>query len=177
MRVRLPDVPGTLGRLAAGLGAIDGDIRSVDVVDHSESGVVVDDIVVDLPSGRLADALITAAQEVEGVLVDSLRPFSGTVDRRGQVGMLADVAERRRDPAVSLAGTMDSLPRTMTAGWAVVLRTDPASRRTTRLCASAAAPEDDGRTLDTPPVTEPRILDAETEHLSLIHISEPTRPY
>ncbi|MEL4212087.1 amino acid-binding ACT domain protein [Corynebacterium bovis] len=164
MRVRLPDVPGTLGRLAAGLGAIDGDIRSVDVVDHSESGVVVDDIVVDLPSGRLADALITAAQEVEGVLVDSLRPFSGTVDRRGQVGMLADVAGRRRDPAVSLAGMMDSLPRTMTAGWAVVLQTDPASRRTTRLCASAAAPEDDGRTLNTPPVTEPRILDAETEH-------------
>ena len=92
MRVRLPDVPGTLGLIAATLGSVDGDIRTVDVVEHDPDGTVVDDIVVDLPAGRLADALISAAQEVEGVYVDSIRPFSGTVDRRGQVSLLASVA-------------------------------------------------------------------------------------
>ena len=109
MRVRLPDVPGTLGLIAATLGAVDGDIRTVDVVEHDPDGTVVDDIVVDLPAGRLADALISAAQEVEGVYVDSIRPFSGTVDRRGQVSLLAAVA-RRAARTEGLESLLEKLP-------------------------------------------------------------------
>jgi len=54
MRVRLPDVPGTLGLIAATLGTIDADIRSVDVVQHDEEGMVVDDIVVDTTSSSIS---------------------------------------------------------------------------------------------------------------------------
>ena len=48
LRIQLPDEPGSLGYVAAALGEVEGDIRSVDVVDYGANGVVVDDIVVDL---------------------------------------------------------------------------------------------------------------------------------
>ena len=80
LRVFLPDAPGSLGRLAASIGEVGGDIRSVDIVSHNFSdGAVVDDIVIDLPPTSLPDTLITAAQQVDGVEVDSIRPFSGSV--------------------------------------------------------------------------------------------------
>ena len=70
MRVQIPDAPGSLGLLAAALGETDGDIRSVDVVQHSADGTVVDDIVVDLPHGSLPDTLITAAHALDDVEVE-----------------------------------------------------------------------------------------------------------
>ncbi|KAB1503914.1 amino acid-binding ACT domain protein [Corynebacterium sp. 320] len=160
MRVRMPDLPGALGLLAAALGTVGGDIRGVDIVGHDETGEVIDDIVVSLPSGRLPDALITAAQEIDGVYVDSIRPYSGTVDRRGQVQMLAGVAERRRQLDHALSIMMKDLPQSMTAGWAIMLKTTP---NTHRVAASDAAPEDNGRVLDAPPVEEARVLRPERE--------------
>lgn len=155
MRVRLPDAPGTLGLIAATMGTIDADIRTVDVVEHDPDGTVVDDIVVDLPAGRLADALISAAQEVDGVYVDSIRPFSGTVDRRGQISLLAEVARHRRRPIDSVQKLIDTLPKTMSVQWAVILGAEESTRR---VAASQSAPEDDGRVLSETPVTEPRAL-------------------
>ncbi|MFD5867327.1 amino acid-binding ACT domain protein [Corynebacterium sp. NPDC060344] len=161
MRVQIPDGPGSLGLLAAALGETGGDIRSVDVVEHGTDGTVVDDIVVDLPSGSLPDTLITAAQSIDGVEVDSIRPFSGSVDRRGQIAMLAEFSRHRSQPQRALGEIVDGLPRTMTAGWALVLGHSATGTR--RVVASIAAPEDDGRTLAEPPVDTARRLDGENE--------------
>ena len=163
MRVRMPDTPGSLGLLAMALGTVGGDIRGVDIVGQAEleePNTVVDDIVVSLPTGHLPDSLITATQELDGFFVDSIRPFSGTVDRRGQIQMLSGVAEQRRHKEKALEILMQDLPRTMTAGWAVVLETSP---RTHRVAASPAAPEDNGQELDQPPLTEARVLNPERE--------------
>ncbi|WP_041631144.1 ACT domain-containing protein [Corynebacterium terpenotabidum] len=160
MRVRLPDVPGTLGKIAVTLGSVDGDIRTVDVVEHDPDGTVVDDIVVDLPPGRLADALISAAQEVEGVYVDSIRPFSGTVDRRGQISLLASVARHRARRTESLDSLLEKLPKTMSVQWVVMLESVHTGGTVTvhRVAASSSAPEDDGRELPETPVTVARAL-------------------
>lgn len=166
MRVRVPDSPGALGKIAQALGNVDGNIQGVDIVGYDEDDslnneiVVVDDIVVDLPHGTLPDVLITAAQEVEGVFVDSIRPFSGSIDRRGQVQMLASIAARRSRRAEALETLMADLPRSMSAGWAIVLDTAP---RTRRIAASSAAPEDNGQELDSAPVCEARVLNPEQE--------------
>lgn len=160
MRVRMPDAPGSLGLLAVALGNVEANIIGVDIVGHDEEGTVVDDIVVELPSQHLPDALITASQELPGVYVDSIRPFSGTVDRRGQVQMLAAVASRRHQVQKALDIMMENLPKSMTAGWAIVLETDGMTRR---ISASAAAPEDDGRELSVAPITEARLLNPERE--------------
>lgn len=160
LRVFLPDAPGSLGRLAASIGEAGGDIRSVDVVTHNHSArAVVDDVVVDLPATALPDTLITAAQQVDGVEVDSIRPFSGSVNRSGQVAMLASIAQASsRTHALQLL--VDGLPTTMSAGWAIVL-----SGNTTihRVAASVAAPEDNGTILHTTPVTTARHLDPEDD--------------
>ena len=121
LRIQLPDEPGSLGYVAAALGEVEGDIRSVDVVDYGANGVVVDDIVVDLPMGLLPDTLITAAQSISGVEVDSIRPFSGSVDRRGQIALLAKFSQHTKNLDRALGDVVDGLPQTMTAGWAIVL--------------------------------------------------------
>ncbi|PAT13815.1 amino acid-binding ACT domain protein, partial [Corynebacterium sp. NML 120412] len=80
IRVSLPDVPGSLGELAAAFGMVDANIQSVDIVDSvaagktgdSASSHVTDDIVVELPTGTMVDTLITAAASVEGAEVDSI---------------------------------------------------------------------------------------------------------
>lgn len=161
LRVQVPDTPGSLGYLAAALGEAGGDIRSVDVVDYLPNGYAIDDIVVALPTGMLPDTLITAAHALGDVEVDSIRPFSGSVDRRGQIAMLAELARHRGQPQRALNEIVDGLPRTMTAGWALVLGHGPEG--TTRVVGSMAAPEDDGRTLSEPPVETPRSLDIESE--------------
>ncbi|MDQ3887012.1 MAG: ACT domain-containing protein, partial [Actinomycetota bacterium] len=78
IRVQLPDRPGALGALATAIGNTGADILSLDVVERG-SGIAVDDLVVELPSGRLPDVLITAAESVDGVEVDAVRPYAGVL--------------------------------------------------------------------------------------------------
>lgn len=161
LRIQLPDEPGSLGYVAAALGEVEGDIRSVDVVDFGHDGVVIDDIVVDLPTGLLPDTLITAAQSISGVEVDSIRPFSGSVDRRGQIKLLAEFSQHTKNLDRALGDIMDGMPRTMTAGWALVLGEQDG--QWVRRASSVAAPEDNGRTLPEAPISSPRNLDPEEE--------------
>ena len=162
LRIQLPDEPGALGYVAAALGEVEGDIRSVDVVDYGANGVVVDDIVVDLPMGLLPDTLITAAQSISGVEVDSIRPVSGSVDRRGQIALLAKFSQHTKNLDRALGDVVDGLPQTMTAGWAIVLG-EQSDGRWVRRASSTAAPEDNGRTLPEAPIDSPRNLDPDEE--------------
>ncbi|MDP9459303.1 MAG: ACT domain-containing protein, partial [Actinomycetota bacterium] len=61
LRLIVPDRPGVLGAVATALGEAGIDIVSLDVLERTGE-VAVDDVVVELPSGRLPDSLITAAQ-------------------------------------------------------------------------------------------------------------------
>lgn len=141
IRVIIPDTPGSLGRLADALGSIEGNIESVDVVETTTSGEVTDDIVISLPNGTPPDTIITAAQALPGVMVDSIRPFSGRVDRRGQIEMLAAVAAHHRKREQAMSDFVNVLPRTMSSGWAIVLDN---GNTMSRIAGSSAAPEDDG---------------------------------
>lgn len=155
----LPNSPGSLGRLAHALGCVDADIESVDVVEVFPDGMVMDDLVVSLAADAMADEVITAAQSVEGVLVDSIRPFSGRVDRRGQIAMLATVA-RIRHRGRALEAFVDAIPQSMTATWGVVLATQGTTHR---VAASQAAPEDDHSVPEDITVDKARRLDPEYE--------------
>ena len=66
LRVVMPDRPGMLGAIATALGDAGADIVSLDVVERGPDGAV-DDLLVQLPPGGLADVLITSAQKVPGV--------------------------------------------------------------------------------------------------------------
>ncbi len=93
LRVVLPDRPGMLGAVASALGRAGGDIRSLDVVERGPGGAV-DDLLVVMPPGGLADALLSAAQSVEGVVVESIRPHHGATDLRGDLELVEALALR-----------------------------------------------------------------------------------
>ena len=119
LRVMLPDRPGSLGSLAVALGKVDADIVSLDVVDRFD-GVAVDDIVVEVPHGTFPDALITAAEKLDGVVVDSLRPFGGILDAHRELELIDAVAAAG---AGARAARMlaDELPAVLRVGWALVV--------------------------------------------------------
>ena len=87
----VPDRPGILGAVATALGDAGVDIVSLDVLERGQ-GVAVDDVVVELPGDRLPDTLITAAQAVPGVTVESLRPFAGPLDTHRELELLESLA-------------------------------------------------------------------------------------
>lgn len=138
LRVTLPDRPGSLGGLAMALGTVGADIVSLDVVDRFD-GVAVDDIVVEVPNGTLPDSLITAAEQIDGVLVDSLQPFGGLLDAHRELELIDAVAGAGAGAAQMLA---DEIPAALRVGWALVAAaTDDGCRLVAR---GPSAPEWDG---------------------------------
>ena len=132
LRLVLPDRPGMLGAVATALGDVGGDILSLDVVERGPDGAV-DDLVVALPPGGMADTLITSAQSVPGVVVESLRPYYGASDLHRDLELVDLLAA---DPEQAAAILVEHAPGVFRAGWAVLLEAGP-----TVLQASAGAPE------------------------------------
>ena len=135
LRVVLPDRPGSLGALATALGEVGGDILSLDVVERGPDGAV-DDLVVALPSGGLADRLITGAQSVDGVVVESLRPYYGVTDLHRDLELVDELAAA---PARALPLLVEHSPGVFRAGWAALVERGAPGVRA--LHASAGAPD------------------------------------
>jgi hypothetical protein len=134
LRVVLPDRPGMLGAVATALGQAGADIVSLDVVERGPEGAV-DDLLVQLPAGGLADVLITSAQSVPGVVVESLRPYLGADDLHRDLELVDELAAAPEDALALLA---ESAPGVFRAGWALVVETG-----TGVVAASPGAPDMD----------------------------------
>lgn len=156
IRVQLPDKPGALGAVATALGTIGADILSVDVVERG-GGVAVDDLVVELPSGRLPDVLITAAESVEGVDVDAVRPYAGVLDTHRELELVEAIAE---DPRSGLEVFTEGVPKIVRAGWAMTVSGE--GRNVSRLAASTAAPQTVDVDLPWLPLQHATVLDGES---------------
>lgn len=116
IRVELEDRPGSLGALAVALGTVGADIVSLEVVERGPD-YAVDDIVVNLPSDRLPDSLITAAEQIRGVKVDAIRPYTGMLDTHRELALIDQVATAQQDRMQILA---DEAPRVLHSGWCVI---------------------------------------------------------
>jgi hypothetical protein len=158
LRVVVPDQPGMLGAVATALGRAGGDIVSVDIVERGR-GTAVDDLVVDLPPGRLPDGLVTAARSVAGVTVESIRPYvGGPLDTHRELEVIEAMAER---PDEAMHSLVTALPRIFRAGWAVVVRRTDSGCRVG--AGSSAAPVLDGVSLPWLPLAKAHVLDPEDE--------------
>jgi ACT domain len=166
LRLVVPDKPGILGAVATALGTAGIDIVSLDVLERG-NGVAVDDVVVELPVGRLPDTLITAAQAVPGVSVESLRPFAGPLDTHRELQLLDALARAAEDTSAKLLAA--ELPRVFHSGWAVVLsaiETPTADAQPWEVAAASdAAPTFDGLELPWMPLPGPRLLPSESDWL------------
>jgi hypothetical protein len=155
LRLVLPDRPGALGAVASALGAVGADILSVDVIERSP-GKAVDDLVVELPPDRLADSLLTAAATVDGVHVETIRPYAGQIDPHRELVLLDALAGHPSDPLHVLA---DGVARIFRAGWGLVLA-EPKDGVAEVLAAGGAAPEEDELPAPWWPPAPARMLDA-----------------
>jgi hypothetical protein len=136
LRIVLPDRPGALGAVATALGGVGADILSLDVIER-RPGSATDDLVVELPPDKLADSLVSAAVTVDGVQVESIRPYAGQIDPHRELELLDNLAA---EPHESLAVLADGVARVFRAGWAIVLDA-PASGQSSVLAAGNSAPE------------------------------------
>jgi hypothetical protein len=69
LRVELPDVPGSLGRLASTIGEAGGDIEAIEIIEKRHDGVAVDDVLLETVPGALPDSIVSACTAIEGVRV------------------------------------------------------------------------------------------------------------
>lgn len=156
LRVQLEDRPGSLGSLAVALGTVGADILSLDVIDRG-SGTVVDDLVVELPTGSMPDVLITAAEALSGVRVDSLRPHTGLLEAHRELELIESVATAGRRSA-KLQVLADEAPRVLRVSWCMVVR-GPGER----VVSSLGAPETDAEALPWLPIEHAGALDGAAE--------------
>jgi hypothetical protein len=158
LRIVLPDRPGALGAVATALGHVGADILSLDVIERGP-GHAIDDLVIELPPDKLADSLVTAAVTVEGVQVESIRPYAGQIDPHRELELLDSLAA---NPAQSLSLLAEGVARVFRAGWALVVA-EPVGGVATVLAAGRSAPEVE--TLPVPwwPAIPARVLLADPE--------------
>jgi hypothetical protein len=119
LRVQLPDVPGSLGRVAAAIGEAGGDIEAIEIVEHSPDGTAVDDVLLETAPGVMPDSVVSACNELEGVRVL-------WVSRYGAGGNLfldlEAVEALTQSPVTARDELVDLMPITFRADWAMRLR-------------------------------------------------------
>ncbi len=139
LRLVLPDRPGSLGAVATALGGTGVDIESLDVVERGPFGAV-DDLVVTLPAGGLADSLLTAARSVPGVEVESVRPFHRAHEMTRDLDIVDALAASPHDALARLA---ELAPEAFHASWALLLHADADGAPAVSAASTAAPAERD----------------------------------
>ena len=71
-RIWLPDRPGALGAVASAIGAVNGDLVGIDILERG-AGRAIDELVVELPDAATIPELTRALQAVDGVDVEDVR--------------------------------------------------------------------------------------------------------
>jgi hypothetical protein len=137
LRIVLADRPGSLGSLAVALGSAGADILSLDVVERS-AGYAIDDLVIELPPGAMPDRLITAAESLPDVRVDSVRPHTGLLEAHRELELLDHVAAAG-DNTARLQTLVDEAPKVLRVSWCTVLHSDRGELQ--RLAGSPGSPE------------------------------------
>jgi len=121
VRVWLPDRPGALGLVASRIGAVDGDIVGIDVLERGDN-VAVDEFAVLLRKSVELDLLVREIEEVDGASVEEVRTIDHFPDPR------LDALESATN--LCSAGSVDELHSTLVtqihteflADWSALLR-------------------------------------------------------
>ncbi len=154
LRVELPDVPGSLGGVAAAIGEAGGDIEAIEIVEHRADGTAVDDVLLETAPGVMPDSLVSACNKLDGVRVL-------WVSRYGAGGNLfldlEAVEALTQNPASARNEIVDLLPITFRADWGMRLRRK--GDRFTVLHRTSAAPDETAGHPDWFPAKQARRLE------------------
>ncbi|HET7356183.1 MAG TPA: ACT domain-containing protein [Nocardioidaceae bacterium] len=136
LRVELPDVPGSLGRVASAIGEAGGDIEAIEIVEKNPHGTAVDDVLLETAPGVMPDSLVSACSQLEGVRVLWISRYGAG----GNLFLDLEAVEAlTENPAAARDQLVDLMPITFRADWALrVRRTDSGAEVLHR---TQAAPE------------------------------------
>jgi hypothetical protein len=136
LRVELPDVPGSLGRVATAIGEAGGDIEAIEIVEHRADGTALDDVLLEMAPGMMVDSVVSACGVLDGVRVVWCSRYAAG----GQLFLDLEVVEQiTENPEYALDQLVDMLPVAFRADWAVRMsRTDAGVKV---LHATSAAPD------------------------------------
>ncbi|MDT9593396.1 ACT domain-containing protein [Nocardioides zeae] len=119
LRVELPDVPGSLGRVASAIGEAGGDIEAIEIVEHRPDGTAVDDVLLETQPGAMPDSIVSACTAIEGVRVIWISRYAAG----GNLFLdLEAVEDLTAHPHEALDRLVDLMPVTFRADWAVRTR-------------------------------------------------------
>ena len=120
LRVELPDVPGSLGRLASAIGAAGANIEAIEIVGKDAAGAVaIDDVFITPDHGVMPDSIVSACTELDGVRVLWISRYAAG----GNLFLdLEAVESMTQDPATAVAKLVDAVPDVFRVDWGVHLR-------------------------------------------------------
>ena len=120
LRVELPDVPGSLGRLASAIGSAGANIDAIEIVGRdTHAGTAIDDVFIAPDAEVMPDSIVSACTSLPGVKVLWISRYAAG----GNLFLdLEAVETMTQDPASAIERLVDSLPTVFRVDWGVHLR-------------------------------------------------------
>ncbi len=166
LRVALPDVPGSLGRVASAIGEAGGDIEAIEIVEHRPDGTAVDDVLLETAPGVMPDSIVSACSRLDGVSVLWVSRYAAG----GNLFLDLEAVEAlTQNPGTAYDQLVDLLPITFRADWGLRVRRTPGGPKV--LHGTSAAPDLVGDEPEWFPLTQAARLDLPPEWA---HLAEGT---
>jgi len=116
----MPDRPGALGQVASRIGAVRGDVLSIEILEQG-GGRAIDELTVALPDDDLMSLLAAEIDAVDGVSVESIRVVDPDRTDASLSALAIGAAIAESLPAERLEVMAGGIQRFAETDWVVVL--------------------------------------------------------
>src|SRR5580658_1363868 len=121
VRIELPDRPGALGAVASRIGAVRGDVVSIEII-RRQDGRALDEFIVELADADHVPLLLVEIGEVDGVSVEAVYPVAaGVTDQRLEAYETAATILEERAPHGVLSTLASRTCHELDARWVAVI--------------------------------------------------------
>ena len=120
VRVWMPDRPGALGQVASRIGAVRGDVLSIEILEQG-GGRAIDELTVALPDDDLMPLLTAEIDAVDGVSVESIRVVDPDRTDASLSALALGAAIAESLPAERLEVMVGGIQRFAETDWVIVL--------------------------------------------------------
>jgi hypothetical protein len=120
LRVELPDVPGSLGRLATALGASGANIDAIEIVGRDAgAGTATDDVFIKPEPGLMPDSLVSACTSLDGVKVLWISRYAAGTNLLLDLEAVESMTD---EPELALNTLVELMPEVFRVDWGVHVR-------------------------------------------------------
>ena len=118
LRVQLPDVPGSLGRLASAIGEAGGNIDAIEIVSRDD-GFAVDDVFLAAEHDVMPDSIVSACQQLDGVSVLWISRYAAGTNLFLDLEAVESMTE---EPALAANTLVELIPEVFRSDWGMRIR-------------------------------------------------------